>query len=95
MKDVTTSEEERIGPDNKTLNSRTGELSQNIAKEIKSCANACDTYKKRAIFSKILMRVAWDEYFARFIRSFAKQKVESVAWDDFARFIQSFAQQKV
>ncbi|RPD54176.1 hypothetical protein L227DRAFT_580748 [Lentinus tigrinus ALCF2SS1-6] len=67
-------DEEAIGPDGLTIKARMQELVKQAADEIKSCANACDTYSKKKLIVKVIKGSVWDGTLKGFIDAFANRR---------------------
>ncbi|KAI0708178.1 hypothetical protein C8T65DRAFT_211601 [Cerioporus squamosus] len=67
-------DEETIGPDGMTIKARMQELVKQAADEIKSCANACDTYSKKRLIVKVIKGSVWDSTLKGFIDAFANRR---------------------
>ncbi|TFK89009.1 hypothetical protein K466DRAFT_487737 [Polyporus arcularius HHB13444] len=67
-------DEETIGPDGMTIKARMQELVKQAADEIKSCANACDTYSKKRLIVKVIKGSVWDSTLKGFIDAFASRR---------------------
>ena len=67
---------ENVGPDSRTIKGRIQELVEQIAQDIKTCANFCDTYTKKTPIVKIIQGSLWDKEFKRFIDLFATRRKE-------------------
>lgn len=53
-------DEDTVGPDGTTILARLQGLIQQVAEDIKTCANACDTYSKTKLLVKVLRSVSWE-----------------------------------
>ncbi|KAI0767714.1 hypothetical protein C8Q74DRAFT_1203793 [Fomes fomentarius] len=62
------------GPDGLTIKARMQELVKKAADDIKSCANACDTYSKKKLIVKVIKGSVWDSTLKSFIDIFARQR---------------------
>ncbi len=62
--------------DGVAVSRRLGQLVETIAKDIKDCANACDTYSKKQIIVRVLKGPIWDETLQGFVKMFADHKTE-------------------
>ncbi|TBU55048.1 hypothetical protein BD310DRAFT_934540 [Dichomitus squalens] len=67
-------DEESVGPDGQTIKARLQELVKQIAEDIKTCANACDTYAKKKLIVKVIKGSIWDGTLSGFIDLFAKRR---------------------
>ena len=66
--------DESVGPDGRMIKARMQELVKQTAEDIKSCANACDTYAKRKLIVKVINRSAWEDTLKSFIHVFANRR---------------------
>ena len=67
-------DEESTGPDGQTIKARLQELVKQIAEDIKTCANACDTYAKKKLIVKVIKGSIWDGTLKGFIDLFANRR---------------------
>ncbi|KAF7297297.1 hypothetical protein MIND_00962900 [Mycena indigotica] len=67
---------EEIAPDGTTIKGRMQELMKGTADDIKSCANACDTYTKKKLVVKILKGGVWEQKLVTFAGKFTKRRGE-------------------
>jgi hypothetical protein len=51
-------------------------ISQQMAEDIRECANCCDVYSKKKTLYKVLAGKQWEEKLARYASSFAVHKQE-------------------
>lgn len=51
-------------------------LAENAARDIKDCANVCDTYSKKKLLVKVLKGPAWDARLTDFLDRFTKLRSE-------------------
>lgn len=58
----------------KEFNDRLEELTTEATKIIKDCGNACDTYSKKCLASKLFFAITWNERFTEFIGIFRKTR---------------------
>ena len=47
-------------------------LGEQAARDIKQCANVCDTYSKKKLLVKVLVGPAWDARLTEFLDRFTK-----------------------
>ena len=67
---------ESVGPDGLTIKARMQGLIKQTAEDIKTCANACDTYAKKKLIVKVIKSSSWDETLKDFVTLFAKRRGE-------------------
>ncbi|KAJ7262295.1 hypothetical protein B0H12DRAFT_1105150 [Mycena haematopus] len=67
---------DEIAPDGTTIKGRMQEIVKATAEDIKSCANACDTYTKKKLVVKILKGPVWEGKLAKFAGTFTKRRSE-------------------
>ena len=67
-------DEEEPGPDGTTIKARLQELVKRTADDIKTCANACDTYSKKKLLVKVLKSSSWDDKFKGFLSLFTDRR---------------------
>ncbi|KAI0063522.1 hypothetical protein BV25DRAFT_381883 [Artomyces pyxidatus] len=65
-----------VAPDHRTIEDRLKTLIEKTAEDIKLCANACDTYSKKKLLTKIIKGPMWDIKFLNFAAVFAQRRVE-------------------
>ena len=65
-----------IGLDGKKLKDRLEDLAEKTAKEIKECANFCDTFLKKKLLVKVLKGPIWAEKLGGFVQVFADRKAD-------------------
>ncbi|TFK81228.1 hypothetical protein K466DRAFT_558153 [Polyporus arcularius HHB13444] len=63
-----------IGLDGRMLKDRLEELAEQTAKDIKECANFCDTFLKKKLLVKVLKGPVWAEKLAGFVQVFNDRK---------------------
>ncbi|KAF8529737.1 hypothetical protein BU17DRAFT_36437, partial [Hysterangium stoloniferum] len=51
-------------------------LSEDTEKDIKKCANACDTYSKKKLLVKVLVGSVWENRFLEFLSLFVRRRQE-------------------
>ncbi|KAF8178104.1 hypothetical protein K438DRAFT_1978069 [Mycena galopus ATCC 62051] len=61
-------------PDGKTIKGRMQELAKKTAEDIKSCANACDTYTKTRTLVKVLKGPIWEQRLVKFVGIFTDRR---------------------
>ena len=66
--------DESVGPNGRMIKARMQELVKQTAEDIKSSANACDTYAKRKLIVKVVNRSAWEDTLKSFIHVFASRR---------------------
>ncbi|KAF9644577.1 hypothetical protein BDM02DRAFT_928516 [Thelephora ganbajun] len=74
LKDV--SDPKQVAPDGQTIEGRMQELCEAVAEDIKGCANACDTYLKKKILTKIFAGPIWEGRLLEFVGVFTKRRGE-------------------
>ena len=67
-------DEESVGPDGQTIKARMQELVKQTAADIKTCANACDTYAKKKLIVKVIKGSVWEGTLKGFIDLFASRR---------------------
>ena len=67
-------DEESVGPDGQTIKERMQELIKQTADDIKTCANACDTYAKKKLIVKVIKGSVWEGTLKGFIDLFASRR---------------------
>ncbi len=67
-------DEESVGPDGQTIKARLQELIKQTAEDIKTCANACDTYAKKKLIVKVIKGSVWEGTLKGFIDMFANRR---------------------
>ncbi|KAJ7223972.1 hypothetical protein C8J57DRAFT_1591283 [Mycena rebaudengoi] len=67
---------EEVAPDGSTIRGRMQGILQSTADDIKSCANACDTYTKKKLIVKILKSSIWEGKLVKFVGIFTKRRSE-------------------
>ena len=67
-------DEESVGPDGQTIKARMQELIKQTAEDIKTCANACDTYAKKKLIVKVIKGSVWEGTLKGFIDLFASRR---------------------
>ena len=65
-----------IGLDGRVLRDRLEELANKTAKDIKECANLCDTFLKKKLLAKVFKGPIWAERLAAFVQVFADRKAD-------------------
>ncbi|KAI0757703.1 hypothetical protein C8Q80DRAFT_1091665 [Daedaleopsis nitida] len=65
-----------VGKDGKTIQARLEGLVNMMVDDIKECANACDAYAKKRLFSKVLQGLRWDDVMQQFVRRFNKRRAD-------------------
>jgi len=63
-----------ISVDGMKIEDRMRKLLADTTKEIKDCANACNTYTKAGTVSKLLKCAIWDAIFVKFVQLFAQRR---------------------
>ena len=63
-----------MGPDGQTIKARMQALVSQTATDIKSCANACDTYAKKKLIVKVIKGSIWDGTLKSFIDLFSARR---------------------
>ncbi|KAJ7057115.1 hypothetical protein C8F01DRAFT_1372411, partial [Mycena amicta] len=74
LKSVKDSDE--VAPDGSTIKGRMQIIIETTAKDIKNCANACDTYVKKKLVVKVLKGPIWEGKLAAFAGVFTKRRTE-------------------
>ena len=64
------------GPDGQSIRGRLEGLSETTANDIKTCANTCDTYKRKKLIVKIISSPRWNGKLAGFVELFTKRRKE-------------------
>ncbi|KAJ6458650.1 hypothetical protein C8R47DRAFT_995099, partial [Mycena vitilis] len=72
LKNVKDSEE--VAPDGSTIRGRMQSIVEGTAEDIKSCANACDTYTKKKLIVKVLKGPIWEGKLVKFVGIFTKRR---------------------
>ena len=67
-------EEGSVGPDGRTIKARMQELVNETEKDIKNCANTCDTYAKKMLLVKVIKSFVWEGTLKAFIKLFANRR---------------------
>ena len=67
-------DEESVGPDGQTIKARMQELVKQTAADIKTCANACDTYAKKKLIVKVIKGSVWEGTLKGFLDLFAGRR---------------------
>ncbi|KAI0766856.1 hypothetical protein BD413DRAFT_567569 [Trametes elegans] len=67
-------DEDTPGPDGTTIKARMQTLLDQTTKDIKECANACDTYSKKKLIVKVLRSSSWDSKFVGFLNLFSDRR---------------------
>ncbi|KAJ6560408.1 hypothetical protein B0H19DRAFT_1147563 [Mycena capillaripes] len=65
---------EEVAPDGSTIRGRMQEIVKGTAEDIKSCANACDTYTKKKTIVKVLKGPIWEGKLVKFVGIFTKRR---------------------
>ncbi|KAF8208355.1 hypothetical protein K438DRAFT_1813864 [Mycena galopus ATCC 62051] len=65
---------EETAPDGTTIKGRMQELVKKTAEDIKSCANACDTYSKKKLVVKVLKGPIWEGRLVKFVGIFTQRR---------------------
>ena len=65
-----------IGLDGRVLKDRLEELAEKTARNIRECANFCDTFLKKRLLIKVLKGPIWAEKLGGFMTMFAERKEE-------------------
>ncbi|KAI8983185.1 hypothetical protein BD414DRAFT_523114 [Trametes punicea] len=63
-----------IGLDGRVLKDRLEELAEKTAKDIKDCANFCDTFLKKRLLVKVLKGPVWAEKLSGYVKTFTDRK---------------------
>ncbi len=63
-----------IGLDGRPLKDRLEELAEKTAKDIKNCANFCDTFVKKKLLVKVFKGPVWAEKLTGFVKIFSDRK---------------------
>ncbi|KAF7319371.1 VPS13 domain-containing protein [Mycena chlorophos] len=74
LKNVT--DPDALAPDGSTIKGRMQVIIETAAKNIKACANACDTYVKKKLVVKVIKGPIWEGRLAAFSGEFTKRKSE-------------------
>ncbi|KAI0666572.1 hypothetical protein C8Q78DRAFT_434848 [Trametes maxima] len=61
-------------PDGQTAKTRLQKLVTDTAGDIKDCANACDTYSKKKLLTKVFNSSSWDDKFKGFLTLFTERR---------------------
>ncbi|KAF7332467.1 hypothetical protein MKEN_00128800 [Mycena kentingensis (nom. inval.)] len=67
---------DEIAPDGTSIRGRMQGVIQTTAEDIKSCANACDTYTKKRTLVKVLKSGIWAAKLTAFVGTFTKRRGE-------------------
>ena len=65
-----------VGLDGRVLKDRLEELAEKTAKDIKDCANVCDTFLKKRLIVKVLKGPVWADKLAGFVKTFTDRKAD-------------------
>ncbi|TBU25683.1 hypothetical protein BD311DRAFT_780186 [Dichomitus squalens] len=65
-----------IGLDGRPLKDRLEELAEKTAKDIKDCANLCDTFVKKKLLVKVFKGPVWAEKLSGFVQVFSDRKAD-------------------
>ncbi|KAI0327267.1 hypothetical protein GY45DRAFT_1327868 [Cubamyces sp. BRFM 1775] len=65
-----------VGLDGRVLKDRLEELAEKTARDIKDCANLCDTFLKKRLIVKVLKGPIWADKLAGFVQTFADRKAD-------------------
>ncbi|KAI0766998.1 hypothetical protein C8Q74DRAFT_1369868 [Fomes fomentarius] len=65
---------DHVGRDGVAVGARLESLIKETARDIKECANACDTYSKKRLLVKVLKSSSWDGKLKEYIQLFADRK---------------------
>ncbi|KAH9891309.1 hypothetical protein C8Q73DRAFT_650960 [Cubamyces lactineus] len=65
-----------VGLDGRVLKDRLEDLAERTAKDIKDCANLCDTFLKKRLIVKVLKGPVWADKLASFVQTFADRKAD-------------------
>ncbi|KAF8178111.1 hypothetical protein K438DRAFT_1938825 [Mycena galopus ATCC 62051] len=65
---------DETAPDKTTIKGRMQELAKKTAEDIKSCANACDTYTKTRTLVKVLKGPIWEGRLVKFVGIFTDRR---------------------
>ncbi|KAM5542277.1 hypothetical protein V8D89_004150 [Ganoderma adspersum] len=65
-----------VGLDGRPLKDRLEELAEKTAKDIKDCANLCDTFVKKKLLVKVFKGPVWAERLAGFVKVFEDRKAD-------------------
>ncbi|EIW54518.1 uncharacterized protein TRAVEDRAFT_74546 [Trametes versicolor FP-101664 SS1] len=65
-----------VGRDGLSIGARLDDLIKKTAKDIKECANACDTYSRKRLLVKVLKAPSWDGTLKEYIQLFSDRKGE-------------------
>ncbi|KAJ8495156.1 hypothetical protein ONZ51_g1863 [Trametes cubensis] len=65
-----------VGLDGRVLKDRLEDLAEKTAKDIKDCANLCDTFLKKRLIVKVLKGPIWADKLAGFVQTFADRKAD-------------------
>ncbi|KAI0038795.1 hypothetical protein FA95DRAFT_1551039, partial [Auriscalpium vulgare] len=69
-------DEKVLAPDNTTIEDRLKALVEKTAEDIKACSNACDTYCKKKLVSKVIQGPLWDTKLLSFVSLFEKRHTD-------------------
>ena len=65
-----------VGLDGVSIGERLDNLINMAAEDIKECANACDTYARKRLFTKVVKAFSWDVTLKEYIQRFSDRKAE-------------------
>ena len=65
-----------VGLDGRPLKDRLEELAEKTAKDIKDCANFCDTFVKKKLLVKVFKGPVWAEKLTGFVKVFSDRKTD-------------------
>ena len=65
-----------IGLDGRPLKDRLEELAEKTAKNIKECANFCDTFVKKKLLVKVFKGPVWAEKLTGYVKTFSDRKAD-------------------
>ncbi|KAI0653998.1 hypothetical protein C8Q70DRAFT_1031605 [Cubamyces menziesii] len=65
-----------VGLDGVSIGERLDNLINMAAEDIKECANACDTYARKRLFTKVAKAFSWDAALKEYIQRFSDRKAE-------------------
>lgn len=65
-----------VGFDGRVLKDRLEDLAEKTAKDIKDCANFCDTFLKKRLLVKVLKGPVWAERLTSFVTVFTNRKAD-------------------
>ncbi len=72
----TIDKDKRAGEDNATISGRMQQLIDTAEQDIRTCANACNTYATKKLLSKVLHSSSWREEFKSHIKCFKSRRRE-------------------